>query len=172
MPDTASLVSAVAAALAAGLAGANLYVSGRRDRERWAREALVDLFVSYLDASFQLAHAVWPPSESDVLHLDGLDAAEIRLTKVRQARDDQMATLTKLRILTAKVVVERAVALHEAGHRVVDLHFANPPATAAAIEAAHADLWRARLAFVASCKRALGLRGRLALTLHAPRYSA
>jgi hypothetical protein len=171
VPDTVSIVSAAAAALAAALAGANLYVSGRRDHQRWAREALVDLFVAYLDASFRITQAFVPASPSHA-HQDRPATAEQRLNVVRQAHDLQMATLTKLRILTSKVLIERAVALHEACHRVTDLDLAVPPATSLEIQAAHTDLWAARLAFVAACKRALGLRGHLAAALHASQSSA
>jgi hypothetical protein len=163
--DLASIVSAGTAALAAGFGGANLYVSGRRDHRRWAREALVDLFVSYLDASFSIEHAFVPPSPSH-LHQGELETAEQRLSIVRQAHDLQMNALTKLRILTSKRVIELAVALHEAGHRVTDLHLAVPAESSSDIDAAHDDLWAARDAFVSSCQRALGLRGPLPAAVH------
>jgi len=47
MSNSTSLVSAVAAALAALLAALNLYCAGRRERHRWARETLVDVLFAY-----------------------------------------------------------------------------------------------------------------------------
>lgn len=47
------ILSAVAARLAAVLAGVNLYVTGRRELTKWAREVLVDAFTALLTGSFQ-----------------------------------------------------------------------------------------------------------------------
>jgi hypothetical protein len=50
--NAASLLSAISATIAAILVAANLYISGRREQNRWARDALVDVFVTFLDAGF------------------------------------------------------------------------------------------------------------------------
>ena len=49
--NSATLVSAIAACLAAALAGVNLLVLPRRERVRWAREALVEAFVEFRSAT-------------------------------------------------------------------------------------------------------------------------
>jgi hypothetical protein len=49
-------IAAGAAGLAAVLAGVNLYVSGRRELNKWTRETLVELFVSFLETSFAHNH--------------------------------------------------------------------------------------------------------------------
>jgi hypothetical protein len=46
-------VTAGAAGLAAVLAGVNLYVSGRREMDKWTRETVVEIFVAFLTASFK-----------------------------------------------------------------------------------------------------------------------
>jgi hypothetical protein len=50
-------VTAGAASLAAVLAGVNLYVSGRRELNKWTRETLIEIFSLFLDASFKHASA-------------------------------------------------------------------------------------------------------------------
>lgn len=52
-----SMIGAVAASLAAILAGLTLYVSGRRDNRKWLRDALIDAYVEFLDASFRAPNA-------------------------------------------------------------------------------------------------------------------
>jgi hypothetical protein len=51
--DVIGAVTAGAAGLAALLAGVNLYVSGRRELDKWTREALVEALVVFLDSSFK-----------------------------------------------------------------------------------------------------------------------
>jgi hypothetical protein len=53
-----AIISAVAASLAAVLAGVNLVVSGRREHAKWARETLVEVLVDFVDASFESKDAV------------------------------------------------------------------------------------------------------------------
>ena len=53
MSSVASVLSATAASIAAVLTAINLYVTGRRERAKWAREALVDAFIAFLDESFK-----------------------------------------------------------------------------------------------------------------------
>src|SRR5262249_3590095 len=50
-----SVLSAIAATIAAVLAGFTLYLSGRREHRQWLRNSLVDSYVNYLAASFERA---------------------------------------------------------------------------------------------------------------------
>ena len=45
-------ISAVAATVAAVLAGINIYLTRRGENVKWARETLVETFTEFLDASF------------------------------------------------------------------------------------------------------------------------
>lgn len=52
MDISPDLIAAVAATVAAVLAGISLWLSGSRDERRWRRDALLDTVVQFLDASF------------------------------------------------------------------------------------------------------------------------
>jgi hypothetical protein len=152
MSNSASTISAIAAALAALLAALNLYYSGRRERQRWVRETVVDLLVQYLEASFAASRG------ADRLRAETTDEAR---TTAQQAMDDahdaQDAALTKLRLITNRAMVDAAFALHAADHRFVNVATTTPPCTDEKLRRARDDLWRARHRFVAAGKRAVGL---------------
>ncbi|MCZ7423789.1 hypothetical protein O7605_31640 [Verrucosispora sp. WMMA2121] len=103
-----AIISAVAASLAAVLAGVNLVVSGRREHAKWARETLVEVLVDFVDASFEskdaVKHAiregkpeVWPPVD-DACHRAQAKAAERRMRTMQ----------SRLRLLAAPRVVDAA----------------------------------------------------------------
>jgi hypothetical protein len=152
MSNSASTISAIAAALAAVLAALNLYYSGRRERQHWVRETVVDLLVQYLDASFAASRA------AD--HFGAETSDETRAT-ARQAMDDahdtQDAALTKLRLTTTRAMVDAAFALHAVDHRFVNVATTTPPCTDEKLRGAREDLWHARHRFVAAGKRVVGL---------------
>ena len=84
--DVIGTVTAGAAGLAAVLAGANLYVSGRREQKKWKREALIDNLALFLDASFKIGsncHTILkespPPAERARLSMAALAAHEAGL---------------------------------------------------------------------------------------------
>lgn len=153
MPDTASLVSAIAAVIAASLAGANLYLNGRREDRRWARETLVELFASYLDASFRWSGTVAHEGGQQILE----DVATERRRHADQAHHDQTAILTRLRLLAPKPVVDAAIVLHGAGHDLADLTKRVPLPAADEFLACDKVLWAARLTLIAEAKKTLGL---------------
>lgn len=105
------MISAIAAAIAALLAGLTLYTSGRRD-PRWVRDSLIDSYVAYLDASFESAG---PSALNARLTGDETAAADYR-RQASAAHRRQNDTLTRLRILAPAYVVEAAERLHEADH--------------------------------------------------------
>ena len=62
--DVGSLISAIAAIAAAVFAGVNLWISGRRVHSQWARQALVESLVEFMNASLMsLVHALGAPAE-------------------------------------------------------------------------------------------------------------
>src|SRR2546430_1497120 len=152
MSSSASVVSAVAAALAALLAALNLYYSGRRERQRWVRETLVDLLIRYLDASFAASRAA-QRSHGET----GIELREEARRAIDDAHDTQDAALTKLRLITGRAMVDAAFNLHGAVHAFVDVATAIPQRTDDDLRRAREELWQARHRFVAAGKRAVGL---------------
>jgi hypothetical protein len=59
MAVAADVLTAGAASVAALLSGVNLYVSGRREEQRWNREALIEAFVTFVGASFFLQRGLY-----------------------------------------------------------------------------------------------------------------
>lgn len=149
MPDSASWISAGAAALAAVLAGLNLVYSGRRERQRWIRETLVDLLVTYLDASFTWARAA-------IRLPDGGDDTPAR-REISDAHATQDAALTKLRLMTGKAMLDAAFDLHAANHAFERALAMDPPAADEEVEQLREQLWQARNRYVECGKRTIGL---------------
>jgi hypothetical protein len=160
MPNTSS-VSAISAILAALFAGLGLHYSARNERRRWARETLVDLLATFLDDSFA-ASAAAAKIYSDLSESNEPETEPRRI--IREAHDSQSAALMKLRLLTDRSVVEAALGVHAADHDLVALAIAVPRLNADEVRQAHRLVWDARQKFVAAGKRAIGVRGRLALT--------
>jgi hypothetical protein len=117
--DVTGAVAAAAAGLAAAFAGVNLYLTGRRELNKWTRETFVELFVAFLDASFKQGTA------SGVLLRSALsDAERIRLqAEVVAAHDVEIETLTRLRLLAPSNVVTAALTLLETERRVATACF-------------------------------------------------
>jgi tetratricopeptide (TPR) repeat protein len=107
MADPVSVLGAAAAVLAASFAGMNLLMSDRRDRTKWAREALVEVLVNFLDQSFYMGRT------SRVLlraRLDGAgaDALERASNHFQQQDDEQKSALTRIRLLGNRRAVQAA----------------------------------------------------------------
>jgi hypothetical protein len=91
MVDAASLISAIAASIAAALIALNLAITGRREQAKWARDTLIELFSSFVNLSFkskdvvkqairQSSHESWPPAS------DAAVRAEARHTERQMCR--------------------------------------------------------------------------------------
>lgn len=102
-----SILSAIAATIAAALAGLTLYVTGRRDHLHWIRESLVDSYEKYLTASFEApAHR---GRQARLCGIEGQDLDEYR-TQAAEAHHRQTDALTKLRMIAPATVVAAAEA--------------------------------------------------------------
>jgi hypothetical protein len=55
--ESGTLISAIAAIAAAVFAGVNLWITGRREHSQWARQALVESLVEFMNASFDVTRA-------------------------------------------------------------------------------------------------------------------
>jgi hypothetical protein len=102
-------ITAGAAGLAAVFAGLNLYLSGRRELNKWTRDTLVELFVAFLDASFKHGSAC-----GALLRTSPPDPQRYRLQATAIAAHNlELETLTRLRLLAPAEAVRAAVALLE-----------------------------------------------------------
>jgi hypothetical protein len=151
-------VTAAAAGLAAILSAANLWVAGRRELDRWAREALVEALVSFFDTSFKLRSScrklifLTPEAESAI--------QELRL-EIVEAHDLETDTLTRLRLLAPSRVVIAAEDLHEADHNIIDTYFAESPQ--AEFRQALVSTRIARTQFLSAARSAFRLRDTAAI---------
>jgi hypothetical protein len=151
--DVIGAVTAGAAGLAAVLAGVNLYVSGRRELDKWTRETLVDTFALFLDASFKhgtVCHTILVDSPPEP-ELYRLREAEIA------AHNAEAAALTRLRLLAPAQVVEDARALINFEYQLAESCFSDPPRTADTA-AVSGPIRKARRQFLESARATLGLR--------------
>jgi hypothetical protein len=114
--DVVGAVTAGAAGLAAVLAGINLYVSGKRELNRWTRETLVEILVLFLDASFKHSSAC-----RAILGESPLQPELNRLrSAILAAHDAENEALTRLRLLAPPQVVREARALLEAEYLLAE----------------------------------------------------
>jgi hypothetical protein len=108
--------SSVAAALAAVFAGLNLYVSGRRQHRQWARQALVESLVEYMNASFDVSRAC---SRISRLRSEGASLSDLQALR-EEAEDTlhkaQLPIMTRLRMLCPPEVADAAQVLHAQDH--------------------------------------------------------
>jgi hypothetical protein len=152
--DVTAVVTAGAAGLAAVLAGINLYVSGQRELRKWTREALLEVVVTFLDASFSHSSACRVTSPSGPV-------PEVEWRRLRKAavvaHHAETNTLTRLRLLAPSKVVRDAEALHETEHELVAVCFAGELPTREELDEALAPVRRAREKFLQSARSALQL---------------
>jgi hypothetical protein len=146
-------VTAGAAGLAAALAGLNLYLSGRRELDKWTRDALVDIFALFLDTSFKHASACGrilsdspPQLERQQLQRD-----------ILEAHSAASQALTRLRLLAPPAVVTNAIALLEVEYLLAEPCFTGRPAQDNTFELIRA-IRKARAQLLVSARSALGLR--------------
>jgi hypothetical protein len=114
MSNLPSILSAVAAGLAAALAGLTLYATGRRGTRKWLRESLVEHYVEILTSSFNSAgdRGFKARQNGEINELNVISE------RARRAYRDGTAVLTRLRILAPREVGEVAERLHRFDHSV------------------------------------------------------
>ena len=163
--NAASMLSAVSATVAAVLVAVNLYISGRREQSRWAREALVDIFIAFLDAGFSGSAA------GNRLSVTASADSEVRILhyrqEIEQAHRTETEMLTKMRLLTTPAVVEAAMGLHVATHAFTDLVSEDLPGLSGQERDLINDrIWQARRSFLAAAKAEIGLRPEVSFVRH------
>jgi len=156
-----SAIAAVAASLAALLAGVNLYMSGRREQAKWRRDTLVDVFVDFLKSSFEISDAA-----DEIILTTGSSSpgtpTPVHRSKLRELHDQQTALLTRMRLLADRGSLEAAQNLHLVDHARADSAIAvasasQPvvvdPLTPKYIDARHQFVIACRPACVGSARR-------------------
>lgn len=151
--DLIGSVTAAAAGLAAILAGVNLYISGRRELDRWTREALVDIFALFLDASFKHESAC-----GRILNTSPLQQERYQLqSDIFEAHSAVTQALTRLRLLAPPAVVSDSVALLEVEYLLAAPCFSGPLTPDEILKRIRA-VRQARAQLLVSMRSALGLR--------------
>jgi hypothetical protein len=153
------VITASAAGLAAALAGANLYISGRRELNKWTRESLVESLVIFLDTSFKLrstCRQLLSARSGDKEHQELIRA-------VISGHDLETETLTRLRLLASSRVVRAAENLHTADHNLAYTCFqgCSDPAT---LESSFSAVRQARASFIESARFAFRLKDSAPIT--------
>lgn len=115
-------------------------VGGRRERHRWARDALTDAFVAFLEASWRHSDIAALPAGANV-------NAEPLLAEYREMRSQ----LTRLRLLAADGVVEAGQSLLRQQRHVHEVP-AGPQR-----DAALTMVSSARRTVIAAAKKEMGL---------------
>jgi hypothetical protein len=148
-------VTAGAAALAAILAGVNLYVTGQREHHKWTRDTLVELFVTFLDASFKHGSAC-----SALLRATPGDGGPHQLHRtVLATHNVEMETVTRLRILAPARIVAAAQALIVSEHALAAAAFSKKKTLAEDdIRNLYSPVERARAEFLESARTALRVK--------------
>jgi hypothetical protein len=105
-----------AALLAAILAGLNLYISGRRELDKWTRETLVEIIALFLDGGFKHTGACrsmlrFSPKEKELEKLRD---------EAISAHSLQTHSLTRLRILAPASVVDAGRKLLESEYNLAE----------------------------------------------------
>ena len=160
--NVGTTLSAIAATVAAALAGINLYVSGRRENTRWIRKILVDAYTNYLGVSFETTDTC-----SKVLHIrmsgehHEQELEDLR-TRIGLAHDEQTATLTRLRLLSTRQVVEAAEEVHRTDHAVVELVFQGIPVSPDVVRDARLSAHDSRERMVRAARASMKLGGAVA----------
>jgi hypothetical protein len=151
--DWVGAVTAGAAGLAAVLAGANLYISGRRELDKWTRETLIETFAAFLDASFKHAGACGIIFR---LSPEMQERNQLR-SAILASHNMENEALTRLRLLAPPSVVDAARTLMEAEYNLAEPCFHDPvPVDASDILVP--PVHRSRAQFIEAARSALGLR--------------
>ena len=146
-------VTAGAAVAAAILSGVNLYLSGRRELNKWTRESLINVLAIFLDASFKHASAC-----RSIFRLAPTQDEVKRLRKaIIAAHEIENEQLTRLRLLAPPSVVTTAQKLKESEYYLAEPCFLsfNPDDSS---DVLIQPVWRCRANFIKAARAALGLR--------------
>lgn len=156
---TPELFAAIAATLAAVLAAVSLGVGMAREERMWRREALVDTVVAFLDASFEA------PGELSLGKYQAGAYTDLDEARHGEAHQRMLRALTRLRVIASVDVVTAAERIHAA-----DFARAQMLSTRKLTEDEWSRLGRARsearVALLASARKAMGLKSAAVINSH------
>lgn len=150
-------ISAIAATVAAALAAVNLYLSGRREHVRWARAALDEVLVAFLDASFQCKDCV--KSVIRTVRQGGSigPAAESQRDEAIGLEVGMRSMQTRLRLLATPEVVDAAHQLRITSRNYIRLLDADPDTMLAQDAEMRRRLWSQREELISAARKAMAL---------------
>ncbi|WP_280314233.1 hypothetical protein [Nocardia abscessus] len=168
MAQLPSILSAIAATLAAVLSCGTLYVTGRREHRRWLRDSLVEAYVEYVEASF----AGRPARTLELRAAEDDDGVIEQKEKSDEARERAMVSLTRLRLIAPREVVAAAEKLHFADVDAMAVAFNGPVPPDDTWRAARQHQRECRDRFIGEVRKSLGVGRQASVTLSGPwRYS-
>ena len=157
MGPTAVTISAVAATIAAILAAANLVVAGRREHVKWAREALIEVLVRFVDASFDSKDAVKRAIRDGVPESWNPEVYAQNHAQARASEHEMRLMQSRLRLLASPALVDAAQHLRIETRRYIALLDGDPVTARQRDAAMRRDLWMLRQDFIGHAKKALAL---------------
>jgi hypothetical protein len=149
-------ISAVAATIAAVLAGINIYLNRHSENVKWARVTLVETFTEFLNASFEVTSAV---KEAARIGREDPGAPEIASLRAEAfVAEARMRNLqTRLRLLTNVELIGAAQSLRLAIRTYIASLDEPVVIPAESDKALRVEVWRRREAFIAAVKKVLSL---------------
>lgn len=156
MKDLAPILGAAAAAVAAILAGLNLFFSGRHERTRWIRETLVEVYVGFLAISAER-------SDIAIRAVRSQRAGNPRaLAELREQSDSahgrHLDLLTRLRLLANAQVIRAAQELHERDDALSKLAFGSGSSSDEDLNHMWSALWSERVRVIEAIRGSIHLR--------------
>lgn len=157
MNSFAEILSAVAASVAATLAAVNLYVAGHREHAKWARDALADIMVSFLDAGFRSKDAVQHAIRQHRMDSPSESVIDAYADEAKAAEREMRRTQTRLRLLAPPEVVDAAQILRVATKHYIALLNEDRQVMYDRDTQMRQHLWDLRQDFITRAKTALAL---------------
>jgi hypothetical protein len=151
--DWVGAVTAGTAGIAAVLAGINLYISGRREFDKWTRETLIEIVTAFLDGSFNLSNAC---EAINVLAPQLHERARLR-KHIIASHDTETEALTRLRILAPPPLVHAALVLFEVEYDLA-AHCFLETIQSDAFNELRGVMNQSRARFIEAARLALGIR--------------
>ncbi|CAM4503569.1 hypothetical protein NONI108955_37265 [Nocardia ninae] len=153
MEQLPSILSAIAATLAAILSFGTLYVTGRREHRRWLRDSLVEAYVEYVEASFATRSPRTLELRAADDHAGLVEQKESSDAACRRA----MTSLTRLRLIAPREVVAAAEQLHFADVDAMTVAFNGPVPPDETWHVARRHQQECRDRFIGEVRKSLGV---------------
>lgn len=156
LPDITTSAAVLAAVAGVLNLAVTAYFAGRRERLKWAREAIGEATFEFVDASFQVKDAA---KRLQHLHTNKANSLEVEAayTEMWEQRERLRNSLTKLRVLSPARTVQAAQVVRQATSNYCNA--LGPELTTEQQDQLTDEIRRAREEFIARARRRMGLRG-------------